>query len=586
MGCARRTVRSSSVIGVFDGLHLGHAYLLEHLVAEAADARRPADGHHLRPPPRRGPDGARRRRSCSTRASGSSGSRQPASRSPSSSTSTRRCGRRRTTRSSSASARGSALSGLPDDPRRGLRLRATRARRRRSPSSGARDGFDVVVVPPFDPRRPGRPQLRRSATAIAAGDLAAAARLLGRPVTITGRSAARSTDDAARLRPAGRAAARRRLRGQRRRRPRRCGSSAATPTCAAAPNASRHGRSLRRPASAAEDLRGGVRVLAPPAGSSSRRRLPGRFAGLVVALAAGLAAIVPRRGRRGYGAAPAPENSPDPRQATSGAGLPERLGDAALVVLVARHHEQRVGQAVEVGEDGRPDRSRRGPASVASRSARRQIVRATWSCAAPGDPPGSRKLVSGPTTSLSSSIRRSSSSMWRASTVGTGWRAWLVAGVARSDPRSNSSFWMRRSSAARRSHRPGRERDPDLRVELVDRAVGLDPRRILGDALAAAEPGHPFVAGLGVDPVESRHGSHCPARRTDRARRGRPRAPAFAASGSRLLPSVGHRNGRHHVTRRVRRNECRSRGKRSRRSSPGLPPRKVTPDRRKSRSRS
>src|SRR4030065_362952 len=29
-------------------------------------------------------------------------------------------------------------------------------------------------------------------------------------------------------------------------------------------------------------------------------------------------------------------------------------------------------------------------------------------------------------------------------------------------------------------------------------------------------------------------------------------------------------------TRRVRRNECRSRGKRSRRSSPGLPPRKVT----------
>ena len=30
------------VIGVFDGLHLGHAYLLEHLVAEAAGAGRPS----------------------------------------------------------------------------------------------------------------------------------------------------------------------------------------------------------------------------------------------------------------------------------------------------------------------------------------------------------------------------------------------------------------------------------------------------------------------------------------------------------------------------------------------------------------
>ena len=42
-----------------------------------------------------------------------------------------------------------ALTRLPDDPRRGVRLRAPRARRRRSPSSVQRDGFDVVVVPPF-----------------------------------------------------------------------------------------------------------------------------------------------------------------------------------------------------------------------------------------------------------------------------------------------------------------------------------------------------------------------------------------------------------------------------------------------------
>ena len=44
--------------------------------------------------------------------------------------------------------------------------------------------------------------------------------------------------------------------------------------------------------------------------------------------------------------------------------------------------------------------------------------------------------------------------MWRGSTVGTGWRAWLVAGVARSEPRSNSWFWIGGSSAASRSHSP------------------------------------------------------------------------------------------------------------------------------------
>ena len=50
---------------------------------------------------------------------------------------------------------------------------------------GARDGFDVVVVPPFT--LDGE-EVRSSAIreAIAAGDLATAARLLGRPVTITG----------------------------------------------------------------------------------------------------------------------------------------------------------------------------------------------------------------------------------------------------------------------------------------------------------------------------------------------------------------------------------------------------------------
>jgi riboflavin kinase/FMN adenylyltransferase len=50
---------------------------------------------------------------------------------------------------------------------------------------GARDGFDVVVVPTFE--LDGE-EVRSSAirTAIASGDLAAAARSLGRPVTISG----------------------------------------------------------------------------------------------------------------------------------------------------------------------------------------------------------------------------------------------------------------------------------------------------------------------------------------------------------------------------------------------------------------
>ena len=69
--------------------------------------------------------------------------------------------------------------------------------------------------------------------------------------------------------------------------------------------------------------------------------------------------------------------------------------------------------------------------------------------------------------------------MWRGSTVGTGWRAWLVAGVARSAPRSNSWFWIGRQLGRQALAQAGRERDADLRVELVDRAVRLDPLRSL-----------------------------------------------------------------------------------------------------------
>ena len=44
--------------------------------------------------------------------------------------------------------------------------------------------------------------------------------------------------------------------------------------------------------------------------------------------------------------------------------------------------------------------------------------------------------------------------MWRASTVGIRARALVVGRPHRSDPRSNSSFWISGSSVASRSHSP------------------------------------------------------------------------------------------------------------------------------------
>ena len=70
-----------------------------------------------------------------------------------------------------------------------------------------------------------------------------------------------------------------------------------------------------------------------------------------------------------------------------------------------------------------------------------------------------------------------------------------------SAPTSNRSFWTR-AQPVRVGHVGDRQREADLRVELVDRAVGLDPRVRLGHPAHVAEVGLAVVAEAGVDAGE------------------------------------------------------------------------------------
>jgi riboflavin kinase/FMN adenylyltransferase len=173
------------VVGVFDGLHLGHRYLLEHLATEAdARAARPVVvtfDHH--------PDEIL------------TGSAPPLLLDPD----------ERLERLAEAGVGVTVVqpfdAALRETPYDAFveRIRdrvdlvgflmtpdaAFGFERRGTPEAlaalGAVDGFEVVVIPPFD--LGGRP-VRSSEirTAIAAGDLRSAATLLGRPVTLTGRT--------------------------------------------------------------------------------------------------------------------------------------------------------------------------------------------------------------------------------------------------------------------------------------------------------------------------------------------------------------------------------------------------------------
>ena len=171
------------VVGVFDGLHRGHAYLLEHLVAEAsARAARPTVitfDHHPdevlmgKAPPLLLDPGERLER---FEASGVAVTvvqhfDQALRETPYDVFVDRIRAR-------------VGLSGflMTPDAAFGFERRGTPAT---LAELGTRDGFDVVVVPTFD--LDGR-EVRSSTIrdAITSGDLDTAARLLGRPVTLTG----------------------------------------------------------------------------------------------------------------------------------------------------------------------------------------------------------------------------------------------------------------------------------------------------------------------------------------------------------------------------------------------------------------
>jgi riboflavin kinase/FMN adenylyltransferase len=171
------------VIGVFDGLHLGHAYLLEHLITEAAarDARPTVItfDHHPdevlmgKAPPLLLDPGERLER---LEAAGVAVTVvQPFDEAL-----------RQTPYDAFVERIRAqvALTGflMTPDAAFGFERRGTAAT---LAALGARDGFDVVVIPTFS--LDGR-EVRSSTIrdAVVSGDLAGAARLLGRPVTLTG----------------------------------------------------------------------------------------------------------------------------------------------------------------------------------------------------------------------------------------------------------------------------------------------------------------------------------------------------------------------------------------------------------------
>lgn len=183
------------VVGVFDGMHLGHAYLLEHLVSEAAKREaRPTVitfDHHpdeilMGTAPTLLLDPAERLERLAAAGVAITVVQhfdEALRRTPYDVFVERLRGR-------------VGLEGfvMTPDAAFGFERRGTPAA---LAELGARDGFDVVVVPPFTvDGQDVRSSVIRAA--IVAGDLATASKLLGRPVTISG-SIGGAVDGRARL---------------------------------------------------------------------------------------------------------------------------------------------------------------------------------------------------------------------------------------------------------------------------------------------------------------------------------------------------------------------------------------------------
>ena len=272
-----------AVIGVFDGIHLGHRYLLDALGAAAAEREaRPTVitfDHHPdevltgTAPPLLLDPGERLARlaECGVEVTVVQHFDESVRRTPYDAFVERIRARTR-------------LAGLLMTPDAAFGFE-----RRGTPGAlaelGARDDFDVVIVPPFelDGRSVRSSDVR---AAIAAGDLVAARELMGRPLVLRGTA---------------------------------------------------HDGALAF-----------AQPMALPPDGAYPCEVDGRPARLE--LADGAARV------SGAGVADGPlevrRSSPSPSQP----GLPQRLGDAALVVLEAGHHEERVAQPVQVRLDERADR--------------------------------------------------------------------------------------------------------------------------------------------------------------------------------------------------------------------------------------